>query len=230
MEITNTKTGVNKNISYLISGGSKTGKTVLATTIPSNELLFGNVENNLASIYGADVNKVDIFDYKTMIQVVEELEQKKLTPKWFFLDSGTELSKKILREEQQKTKDGRAAYGEMAQKVSDIVRRLKVLPLNFVMIAQQGQVKDEITGGIIFGSSFAGQMLEKDLPYMFDAVLATRIIKNDNGEDRHVIQCHPCPQFSVGVRTKFDPEKGMTKPLSGFENPNLSDIHAKILN
>lgn len=230
MEITNTKDSVNKNISYLISGGSKTGKTVLATTIPSNEILFGNVENNLASIYGANVNKVDIFDYKTMIEVIEALEQKKLTPKWFFLDSGTELSKKILREEQNKTKDGRMAYGEMAQKVSDIVRRLKILPLNFVMIAQQGLIKDEVTGGVIFGPSFAGQMLEKDLPYMFDAVLATRIVKDDQGNNQHVIQCHPCPQYAVGVRTKFDPENGMTNPLSGFENPNLSDIHAKILN
>jgi hypothetical protein len=118
----------------------------------------------------------------------------------------------------------------MAQKFSDIIRRLKVLPLNFVMIAQQGQIKDEITGGIIFGSSFAGQILERDLPYMFDAVLTARIIKNDKGEDQHVIQCRPCPQYSVGVRTKFDPIKGMANPLGGFESPNLSEIHSKILN
>lgn len=230
MQIKNTKDGSAKFMSYLISGASKTGKTVLATTIPSNELLFGNVENNLASIYGADVNMVDMFTYDTAKKVVEALEQRQITPKWFFLDSGTELAKKILREEMSRTKDGRAAYGEMAQKMTDLIRRLKVLPLNFVMIAQQGYIKDEITGGVIFGASFPGQTLEKDVPYMFDAVLAARIVKDQDGKDTHVLQCHPCPQYSAGVRTKFKADGTMSNPLAGFERPNLSEIHNKILN
>ena len=229
INVTNTQAGASQFISYLISGASKTGKTVLSTTIPSNKLLFGNTENNLASIYGADVNKVDIFSYAAMIEVIEALEKKQLTPEWFFLDSGTDLAAKILAEEKKKTKDPRQAYGEMATKMIDIINRLKILPLNFVMIAQQGKIKDEQTGGIIFGPSFDGQQLEGKVPYMFDAVLASRVVKNDKGADQHVLQCHPCPQYTAGVRTKFSNGE-MTNPLAGFENPNLLEIHKKILN
>ena len=74
MEFSNTKDGESQYLSYLISGASKTGKTVLSTTVPSNQLLLCNIENNLASIYGADVNKVDCPDYSAVVEVVDWLE------------------------------------------------------------------------------------------------------------------------------------------------------------
>jgi hypothetical protein len=233
MIIKNTKNDTSKFMSYLIFGASKTGKTVLSTTVPSNELLFINIENNLSSIYGADVNLVDAFSYEELLKIVDTLDAMESKPKWVFIDSLSYLSYILIQQElSAKSNDGKkvhgmVAYGEMASKIKDIIRRLKNMPFNLVCIAQQGMIKDEITGGLIFGASFEGKMLEQDLPYMFDAVVATRVVNFGDGQNTYVLQCKPCSQYQVGVRTPYGKDSNV---IQGFEKPNLIELHNKILN
>jgi len=224
MIITNTKDEGTQYKSYLVFGATKTGKTRLVTTLPEGEVLLVNTENNLDSIYGANINKVDCQSYDAFIEILDAIIAKQITPKWLYLDSISDLMQKIFNEEFQKTKDGRQAYNNFERKYYDVIGRFKSLPCNIVAIAQQGLIKDEITGGVIFGATLPWAKIQSQLPYNFSAVVATRCVKNAEGNDQFVIQCHPCTQYQVGVRTQY----GMENPLAGFENPDLLQIHNKI--
>jgi len=224
MEITNTKDGSTQKKSYLIFGATKTGKTLLAATLPANKILLVNTENNLDSLYGADINTVNCQTYDTFIEILDAIIAKEITPEWLYLDSISDLMTKVFNEEFANIKDGRQAYQSFERKYHDIIGRFKDLPCNIVAIGRQTQIKDEITGGMIFGAALPWAKLQSDLPYNFSAVFATRTAKGEDGEDFYSIQCHPCSQYQVGVRTQF----GKPNPLKHYEEHDLEAIHNKI--
>jgi len=224
MKITNTKDGSAHKKSYLIFGHTKTGKTLLAATLPANEVLLVNTENNLDSLYGADINTVSVQTYNEFMEVLDAIIAGKITPKWLYLDSISDLMSKVFNEEKKKTKDGRQVYTAFEEKYGDIIAKFKSLPCNVVAIARLTQVKDEITGGLIYGAALPWAKIQSDLPFNFSAVLATRRSKGEDGNDHYSIQCQPCSQYQVGVRTQF----GRPNPLNNYEEPDLEAIHNKI--
>lgn len=225
MEITNTRDQSQQYKSYLIFGATKTGKTLLAATLPENEVLLINTENNLDSLYGANINTVRCTNYAEFVEVLDAIIAGQVTPKWLYLDSISDLMQKIFNEEFARTKDGRQAYTNFERQYYDIITKFKALPCNIVAIGQQGLIKDEVTGGVIFGTSLPWAKLQSQLPYNFSGVFATRVFKDpDTGEDAYFVQCHPCSQYQVGVRTQF----GKPNPLSQFEKHDLEAIHNKI--
>ena len=224
MKIVNTKDGAAQKKSYLIFGATKTGKTLLAATLPSDEVLLVNTENNLDSLYGADINTVSCQSYDQFMEILDAIIAKTLTPEWLYLDSISDLMTKVKTDTFKKFSDGRQAYNEYENQYNDIISKFKALPCNVVAIARQGSVKDEITGGMIFGATLPWAKLQADLPYNFSAVLATRTAKSEDGTDHYSLQCHPCSQYQVGVRTQF----GKPNPLENFEEPDLEAIHNKI--
>lgn len=224
MKITNTKDGSTQKKSYLIFGATKTGKTLLAATLPANEVLLINTENNLDSLYGADINTVSCQTYDEFMEVLDAIIAGTITPKWLYLDSISDLMTKVFNDLKKEVKDGRQVYAAFEEKYGDIMSKFKSLPCNIVAIGRQTQVKDEITGGMIFGAALPWAKIQSDLPYNFSAVLATRCAKGEDGQDYYGIQCHPDSQYQVGVRTQF----GKPNPLSNFEEPDLEAIHNKI--
>ena len=224
MKITNTKDESSQKKSYLIFGATKTGKTLLAATLPSNEVLLVNTENNLDSLYGADISTVSCQSYDDFMEVLDDIIAREITPKWLYLDSISDLMAKVKADTFRKFSDGRQAYGEYEMQYNDIISKFKALPCNIVAIGRQTQVKDEITGGLIFGAALPWAKIQSDLPYNFSAVLATRCAKGEDGKDYYSLQCHPCTQYQVGVRTQF----GKPNPLENFEEPDLEAIHNKI--
>lgn len=228
MQITNTKDVSSQKKSYLIFGATKTGKTLLAATLPAGSILLVNTENNLDSIYGADINTVSCQTYAEFIEILEAIKTKEITPEWLYLDSISDLMTKVFNEEfapvNGKAPDGRQAYSKFEMKYHDIISRFKSLPCNIVAIGRMTQIKDEITGGVIFGAALPWAKLQSDLPYNFSAVLATRTAKGKDDKDFYSLQCHPCSQYQVGVRTQF----GKPNPLENFEEPDLEAIHNKI--
>lgn len=224
MEFNNTKDQSSQKKSYLIFGPTKTGKTLLAATLPSDKVLLINTENNLDSLYGADINTVNVQTYGKFMEVMDAVIAGNVAPEWLYLDSITDLLKKVFNEEKKKTKDGRQVYANFEERYTDIIAKFKNLPCNIVAIGRQTQVKDEITGGLIFGAATPWYKLTYDLPFNFSAVLATRHAKGDDGKDYYSIQCHPDSQYQVGVRTQF----GKPNPLDNFEEPDLEAIHNKI--
>lgn len=225
MQITNTKDESVHKKSYLIFGATKTGKTMLASTLPKGKVLLINTENNLDSLYGADINVVNCQNYNDFIEILDLVINKKVTPEWLYLDSISDMMQKIFNDEFSKTKDGRLAYQNIERKYYDVIGRFKNLPCNIVAIGRMTQVKDEITGGMIFGAALPWAKIQSDLPFNFSATFAARAARGENGQTFYCLQCHPCSQYQVGVRTKF----GAPNPLNHFEEPNLLNIHNKIM-
>jgi len=224
MSYRNIKDASNQKKDYLIFGSTKTGKTLLSSTLPASEVVLVNTENNLDSLYGVDMYVFDCFKYSDFVFITDEIINKKITPKWFYLDSITDLMTKVFSEEKKKTKDGRQVYSALEDKYNDVILRIKTMPCNVVVVGRMTKIKDEITGGMIFGAAMPWAKLENDLPFNFSAVLATRSSRGDAGKNHYAIQCHPCSQYQVGVRTQF----GKENPLSQYEEPNLMAIHNKI--
>lgn len=223
MEISNTKDVTKVNRSYLVFGASKTGKTQLVTTLPQGKALLINVENNLDSIAGADVMKVDCFDMKKWDEIIAFL-QANGPPEWVFVDSISALLQKAFNEEFTKTKDGRAAYSAVERCYYDVIADIKTLPCNIVCVGQMGKIKDEITGGMIFGASLPWAKLEHNLPYNFSVVVASRTEKDAEGKTHYYLQCHPDSQYAVGARTNY----GEPNPLDFYEPADLMNLHNKI--
>lgn len=224
LNITNTNKENSVFRSYLVFGHSKTGKTRLVTTLPTGKVLLVNVENNLDSIDGADVLKVDCFSQKDWDEIYNFIKEK--PPEWVFIDSISSLLQRIFNDEFKKTKDGRAAYTSVERSFYDLMANLKSLQCNIVCVAQQGQIKDEITGGVYFGAALPWSKLEQRLPYFFSAVMASRSSNDDKGQTHYYLQCQPDNQYHVGVRTKFNEPN----PLKFYEKSDLLDIHTKITN
>lgn len=224
MDIVNTKDGSMQKKSYLIFGATKTGKTLLAATLPANEVLLVNTENNLDSLYGADINTVRVETFDQFMEVLDAIIGGEITPQWLYLDSISDLMTKVKTETFKKFQDGRQAYNEYEMQYNEIISKFKSLPCNIVAIARQTHVKDEITGGMIYGAALPWARIQSDLPFNFSAVIATRCEKGEDGKDYYSLQCHPDSQYQVGVRTQF----GKPNPLDRFEDPDLEAIHNKI--
>lgn len=224
MTYTNTKDVSSQKKSYLIFGATKTGKTLLAATLPANEVLLINTENNLDSLYGADITVKTVYNFAEFMGVLDDIIAKKITPKWLYIDSISDLLAKVFNDLKKTTKDGRQVYSSLEEHYGDIISKFKSLPCNVVAIGRMKQVKDEITGGLIFAASTPWDKLTSDLPYNFSAVMAARCEKGEDGQDYYSLQCHPDSQYQVGVRTQF----GKPNPLERFEAPDLEAIHNKI--
>lgn len=216
--------GASQKKSYLVFGATKTGKTLLASTLPSDETLLINTENNLDSLYGANINTVSVQNFKEFEEVLDKIISGAITPNWLFLDSISDLMSKIRTDTFKKFSDGRQAYSEYEMQYNDIVAKFKSLPCNVVAIARQTQVKDEVTGGTIFGAALPWAKIQHDLPFNFSAVLAARSSKGEDGKQYYSLQCHACSQYQVGIRTQF----GKVNPFNQFEAPNLLEIHKKL--
>ncbi len=222
VQYNNTKDSAVVHRSYLIFGATKTGKTRLVTTLPAGKTLLVNVENNLDSIAGADVITTNCYDVQSWKDIYEEVKAR--PPEWLFIDSISALLQKVFGEEFKKTKDGRAAYSAVERSYYDIIGDIKKLPCNVVCIGQMGQIKDEITGGLVYGASLPWAKLEHALPYNFSAVVAARAEKMQDGSTYYGLQCQPDTQYKVGVRTNY----GQENPLAMVEPADILALHNKI--
>ncbi len=231
MELLNTKDLSMQKKSYLIFGGTKTGKTLLAATLPESEVLLINTENNLDSLYGANINIVNCQSYDDLIGILDNIAEFPETYKWLYIDSFSDIMTKIFNEEfaakDGKQPDGRQAYAKFDMKYGEIIGRIKNLPCNIVAIGRMTQIKDETTGGFISGAAMPWAKLQSDLPYNFSAVFATLAwseMEGDKEKINYSIQCRPCNKYQVGARTQF----GKTNPLEQYEAPDIEAIHKKL--
>jgi hypothetical protein len=109
----------------------------------------------------------------------------------------------------------------MAERMTQLVRAFRDLPEKHIYIsAKQDRVKDELTGGMLYGPSTPGQKLASGLPYLFDEVFCLRVEADSDGNPQRWLQTQPDQQFIA---------KDRSGALSQFEPPNLVDVINKII-
>ena len=103
------------NVNCMVYGESGIGKTTLLATAPSPLIL--SIEGGLLTLADKDVPVIEIGSFKEIDEIHTWLQESKEADKYKTIctDSLSEEAELILAEEMQKTKDGRQAYGSMAE-------------------------------------------------------------------------------------------------------------------
>jgi hypothetical protein len=136
------------------------------------------------------------------------------------IDSLSEIAETVLGTEKAATKDGRKAYGDMADKMMALVRAYRDLPGHVYFSAKSAYDKDEVTGISRYGPSMPGRQLGPQLPYFFDEVFSLEVGKDQQGADFRYLRTRLDLQYEA---------KDRSGALDQFEPPDLSHVVNKIL-
>ena len=219
LETKSTKDVSSAYLKVLVHGPSGSGKTRLCATTGGTPLII-SAEAGLLSLRDHDIDYVTVNTMQDMGEVYSKLLQDTKYD-WICIDSLSEISETVLNAEMAKTTNGQRAYGEMANIMEQLVRDFRDLPKNVYMSCKQSKIKDEITGGVLFGPATAGKKLQEALPYFFDEVFAMHSYKDAEGHIHRVLQTQRDAQYDA---------KDRSGALEFFETPDLSTIKNKILN
>lgn len=218
MEITNTKEIAASYIKMLVHGPAGSGKTRLCATTGGTPLII-SAESGLLSLRGLDLDVVEVKDMESLREVYTFLLSDEKYD-WVCLDSISEIAEVVLSAEKKKTNDPRKAYGEMQDIMMSLLRSFRDLPKNVYFSAKQDRVKDETTGGIIYGPSAPGQKIGPAMPYMFDLVFALHSWKDSEGVMQRALQTCADANYTAKDRSGC---------LAMAEKPDLGYIRNKIM-
>jgi RecA/RadA recombinase len=166
----------------IIYGPGGVGKTRLAIKAPAPLVL--DIERKLDSLGGHDIpyhQPANFAEAEGMLDWYigsDEARQYET----LFVDSGTALADMALEEAKPKHKNGMQAYGELAERVSVFINKIRDSRNgNIVLLAQLDRVQDEM-GAMLNGPLTPGKALssvfQHRLPYVFairdDGVMQTR--------------------------------------------------------
>jgi len=218
---TTDKAGATHGIKALVFGAAGTGKTSLCGTAPSPLIISAE-----AGLLSLRAKKIPVLEVKTIQDVWDALNWCKTdAAKSGFhticLDSISEIVETVLANEKKKTKDPRAAYGEMATLSIELVKAFRDLPgFNVLVTAKQTIVTDTVTGISRAQPTAPGQQVGSALPYLFDLVMHASTDKDPQGKVYHYLRTHAA----------FNAEaKDRSGALDEIEFPDFANIINKIM-
>ena len=216
--------GMTAGLNLLIYGLAGAGKTYLAKTTGDLEhTLVVAAEPGLLTLRDVEIPVVRVDALDTMQRIYRMLRDSEHGFRWVIIDSISEVAEAVLNEEKARQKDGRKAYGELADRLTSLIKAFRDLPIHVVMIAKQERVQDD-DGRLLYGASFPGRKLTQDVPYYFDEVLALRAEEDTDAAGaivvRRFLQAQPDGRYLA---------KDRSGALEMFEAPSLSHIAEMIL-
>ena len=223
MNLTSTKDlAVASGIKVLVYGQAGAGKTVLCATTPNHaKTIILSAEAGLLSIAGANIPVIEIKtlqDLQDAYQWLTTTEQG-LSYDWICLDSISEIAEVLLNAAKKAAKDPRQAYGEMQEKMEDVIRAFRDLPRNVYFSAKMEAYQDDM-GVVRYQPMLPGKKLPQAVPYFFDEVFFLRVEKDMEGKQVRYLQTAPDIKYHA---------KDRSGRLSERELPNLAHIANKIL-
>lgn len=218
-KITSTKNVADQYIKILVHGGAGAGKTRLCATTTGKTLIL-SAEGGLRSLKGTDIDTWKISSMDDLTEAYTFLTTDKVYS-WVCLDSISEIAEVCLAEEKKANKDGRKAYGEMQDKMLGIIRAFRDLEKNVYFSAKQDRIKDEVTGGLIYGCGAPGSKIGAALPYFFDFVFALHSWKDEEGKIQRAFQTQRDAQYEAKAR-------GEDNELEFIETASLAHIYDKV--
>jgi hypothetical protein len=220
IQLKSTKDAALDGIKCLIHGPAGSGKTTLCGSTGEPTIII-SAEAGLLSLRGLDIPVIEV---KTLEQLYEAY-QYVAGPEgdqyaWVCLDSISEIAEVVLNFEKKNNKDPRAAYGSLAEKMTDLIRAFRDLPgKNVLFLCKQEKVKDEQSGALLYSPSMPGNQLKNGIEYFFDEVLALRVEKDNDGNPTRWLQSQRDFNYSA---------KDRSGALEMFETPSIAHIAAKI--
>jgi hypothetical protein len=219
IQLRSTKGLHTNGVKLLVYGQAGAGKTSLIPTLPSPVVL--SAEGGLLSIAGADVPFIEVSSMESLYEAYQWLTESDEAKQFksVCLDSISEIAEVCLSAEKRGNKDGRAAYGEMADKMGAIIRTFRDLPNRHVyMSAKLDKTQDEM-GRVLYSPSMPGKQTAQSLPYFFDEVFALRVEKDAEGKTQRALMCDTDGLWLA---------KDRSGNLDAWEAPDLGAVINKI--
>lgn len=168
----------NRGPKIFVYGDAGTGKTTQIVALPGRKLVT-SAEHGLLSILdlaGDEIEVVIIESLADFERIVSEFEAGTEDARrfdWLCLDSLSEIAEVLLDSIKHTKSDPRQAYGEMQDKIRDLMRRLRDLDVGVYAIGKEQTIVDDRTDPPrnLYQPSMPGQKLGPDIPYVFDQVL-----------------------------------------------------------
>jgi len=213
------------HVNCMVYGEAGIGKTTLLKTAP-NPLII-SIEGGLLTLAEEDIPVIEVHSIRDINEVYEWLKKSKEATKFDTIctDSLSEEAELILAEEMETAKDGRQAYGAMADQMAVAIRGFRDLPKHTVFTAKVRKVVDEASGVVKFYPAVPGQQLLNALPYFFDEVLRMDFGKTKRTKDKASVTYRYVD--TVGSRQYIC--KDRSGKLAAQEPPDLTKIFNKIL-
>ena len=206
-------------VKMLVYGQAGAGKTTLIRTLPDPVII--SAESGLMSLSESDIPYVTVSTLDDLREVMSWIMSSAEAQSFrsIALDSISEIADVVLAEEKAASKDGRAAYGTMGDKMRKIIRAFRDLPdTNIYFSAKIDRAQDE-QGMMLYGPYMPGKTLMQDMPFFFDEVMALRIVRDKDGASRRALMCQ-----SDGLWTAKD----RSGKLGAWEEADLGAIINKI--
>ena len=222
---TSAQASLDHGIKMLVYGRSGIGKTRLMATLPKIQVKDGghgiviSAEAGMLSLRDTPIPIIEIRTLDDLNRALDYLMGPAGAHFWSIgMDSITEIAEKVLANAKAGTKDGRQAYGVLAEQMWATIRAYRDLKgKNVVMTAKAEYFKDE-NGVTKWGPMMPGKTLTQGLPYFFDEVLSLAAYRGVQGEH-------------ISLQTKADmtyEAKDRSGKLDFFEFPDLQNVFNKI--
>ncbi len=217
-QIRNTRDIALEGVKVLVYGEPGAGKTRLCATAPEPFVL--SAESGLLSLQeeGLDYAIIEsIDDLNEAYAWINSSEEAKKY-KTICLDSISEIAEQVLAEEKNASRDGRKAYGEMADRVTRILRAFRDLRGKHVYFSAKIERTQTDSGAILYAPSLPGRTLTQGVGYFFDEEFALMKIAVEE-EVRFVLQTSSDLSYEA---------KDRSGKLDFYEKPDLTAIFEKI--
>lgn len=165
----------------LIYGRSGVGKTRLMATAPSPIIV--SAEGGLLSLRDQKIPAIEIKNLDDLNRTHDFLTGPGGNAYYSIcVDSISEIAEKVLANAKAGTKDGRQAYGILADQMWETIRALRDIKGKQVfMTAKAEYIKDQ-DGVTRWGPMMPGKQLTQGLPYFFDEVFHLGKYRGAQGE------------------------------------------------
>jgi len=206
-------------IKCLVYGRSGIGKTRLCATAPRPVII--SAEAGMLSLRDSDVAVIEISKLDDLNRAHDMLVGPTGAAfSTICIDSLSEIGEKVLSNAKAGTKDGRQAYGTLADQMWATIRAFRdIKGKHVVMTAKAEWVKDEHSGITRWAPSMPGRQLTQGLPYFFDEVFYYGSFKGGESGEFKALQ--------TGVDLQYE-AKDRSGALLHYEFPDLSAIFSKI--
>ncbi len=206
-------------IKVLVYGRAGMGKTHLCGTAPSPLII--SAEAGLLTLKAKKIPVIlvtsvqDVWDAYTWCAT----KAKANGIQTICLDSISEIAEKVLSNEKKKTKDPRAAYGELGTQTIDLVKGFRDLVGFNVVVTAKEATKTDSLGVVKAEPTSPGQQIGQALPYLFDEVFHAAKGLDNTGKEYHYLR----------TRASISSEgKDRSGALDEIEYPDLAHIFGKI--
>lgn len=219
INLRSTNTVAINGLKVLVYGEAGSGKTTLIKTLPKPLIL--SAEGGLLSLRKENLPFIEIHTVEELRDAARWLESSEEAKQFesVALDSISEIAEVVLSTEKMLNKDGRAAYGNMNDTMTKVIRSFRDLPNRHVYFSAKMEKAQDETGAMLFSPSMPGKTLTQSLPFFFDEVFALRVGRDDKGEPMRMLMCRPDGLWTAKDRAGV---------LDMWEAPDLGAIIAKI--